>query len=108
MAGNEFKLCMGCMSPLFDGSVCSVCGYDANTPSDPSFLPPQTLLVQRYLVGRRLSDDPEGVWYVGFDCKDQQRIWVREYAPANISRRDPESGDILPLLSAEAQFKALL
>ncbi|MCI8648549.1 MAG: PASTA domain-containing protein [Anaerotruncus sp.] len=108
MAGNEFKLCMGCMSPLFDGSVCSVCGYDANTPSDPSFLPPQTLLVQRYLVGRRLSDDPEGVWYVGFDCKDQQRIWVREYAPANISRRDPESGDVLPLLSAEAQFKALL
>ena len=62
---NKIKLCMGCMSPLFDENKCGVCGYEADTPYSLDFLPPDSLLADNYIVGKVYSYDPEGVWYVG-------------------------------------------
>ena len=105
---NKIKLCMGCMSPLFDENKCGVCGYEADTPYSLDFLPPDSLLADNYIVGKVYSYDPEGVWYVGYDQANQVRVWLREYAPANIIRRDHETFEIIPLESSQAQYKALL
>ena len=107
MAANEYRLCMGCMSPNFDGGVCSVCGYDQNTPGDPRYLQPCTTLAGRYVVGRLVASDPEGAWYVGYDCDEELRVWIREYVPSNITRRQTD-GEVQPLPSSEAQYKALM
>ena len=108
MSVNELKLCMGCMSPLMEDGKCSVCGYDPATPPDLEYLPPETVLGGRYLVGRMVSNDPEGTWYVGYDKREQMRVWVREYFPGAISRRNHEDFSIHPLGSSEAQYKALM
>lgn len=108
MAIDENKLCMGCMSSIVNEGPCSICGYDVNIPANLNFLPPKTKLADRYLVGRLTASDPEGAWYVGYDCSEQMRVWIREYAPANITRRDHSTFSVQPLSSAEAQYKALL
>ncbi len=108
MSVNELKLCMGCMSPLMEDGKCSVCGYDPDTPPNLEYLPPETVLGNRYLVGRMVSADPEGTWYVGYDKQEQMRTWIREYFPSAISRRNHEDFSIHPLGSSEAQYKALM
>lgn len=109
MAVNELHLCMGCMSPKFEKGKCSVCGYDDTVEQEAGdFLPVRTQLGEHYLVGKCIASDPEGVWYVGYDCKAEQRVWIREYAPSTIIRRDHQSHMVLPLSSSEAQYKALM
>lgn len=110
MAVNEHKLCMGCMSPLFEeGEPCRACGYDGAAEPDLNYLPPRSRIGGgRYLVGKRYASDPEGVWYVGYDCEEEMRVWLREYAPHSITRRDHETFAVQPLASSEAQYKALM
>ena len=108
MAVNELNLCMGCMSPLFEGETCSVCGYHADASPDLNYLQPGSGLGGRYLVGKMVADDPEGVWYVGYDRREEVRVWLREYAPGCITRRDHENFSVQPLASSEAQYKALM
>ncbi|MEM1484094.1 PASTA domain-containing protein [Oscillospiraceae bacterium PP1C4] len=108
MAVNEVRLCMGCMSPLFEDGRCSVCGYDEHLPADLNFLPPHSRLTDRYIVGRLANSDPEGAWYVGYDSENETRVWIREYVPSNITRRDHQDFSVCPLASSEAQYKALM
>ncbi|MEY8438586.1 PASTA domain-containing protein [Anaerotruncus colihominis] len=108
MPVNEQNLCMGCMTPKFEGGKCSVCGFDPDSPVNIDFLPPRTVIVERYLVGALVASDPEGAWYVGYDRKEDMRVWLREYAPSNIIRRDRVTLAVQPLASAEAQYKALM
>lgn len=108
MAVNELNLCMGCMSPLFEGETCGVCGYHADAAPDLDYLQPKSVLDGRYLVGKVVASDPEGVWYIGYDRKEEVRVWVREYAPGCITRRDHENFSVQPLASSEAQYKALM
>ena len=108
MTVNEQNLCMGCMTPKFEGGKCSICGFDPDVPVNIDFLPPRTVIAERYLVGALVASDPEGAWYVGYDRREDVRVWVREYAPANIIRRDRVTLAVQPLASAEAQYKALM
>ena len=108
MTVNEQNLCMGCMTPKFEGGKCSICGFDPDVPVNIDFLPPRTVISERYLVGALVASDPEGAWYVGYDRREDVRVWVREYAPANIIRRDRVTLAVQPLASAEAQYKALM
>ena len=96
------------MTPKFEGGKCSVCGFDPDSPVNIDFLPPRTVIVERYLVGALVASDPEGAWYVGYDRKEDMRVWLREYAPSNIIRRDRVTLAVQPLASAEAQYKALM
>ena len=59
------------------------------------------------MVGRLVASDPEGAWYVGYDCDEELRVWIREYVPSNITRRQTD-GEVQPLPSSEAQYKALM
>ena len=108
MEEREVQLCMGCMSPKFEEGKCSICGYDPDEPADLEYLPPKSWINDRFLVGKLVSSDVEGALYVGYDRKEEVRVWIREYAPACIIRRDHQTFDIQPLSSAEAQYKALM
>ena len=82
MTVNEQNLCMGCMTQKFEGGKCSICGFDPDVTVNIDFLPPRTVIAERYLVGALVASDPEGAWYVGYDRREDVRVWVREYAPA--------------------------
>ncbi len=108
MAVNEQRLCMGCMSVRNEEGRCKKCGYDPSAPANINFIQPGSRLNEKYIVGKLVSSDPEGAWYVGYDCEKDTRVWIREYVPASITRRDHRNFSVQPLASSEAQYKALL
>lgn len=108
MAVNEHQLCMGCMSVRNEQGRCKRCGYDPSQRANINFLQPESRLNERYIVGKLVSSDPEGAWYVGYDCEQDTRIWIREYVPASITRRDHRDFSVHPLANSEAQYKALM
>lgn len=107
MVTEELNLCMGCMSKLDEDGKCR-CGYDAEVPVDPACLTPGTTVGGRYLVGRTLDMNGEGITYIGFDKEKEERVFVREFMPQRIAARNELTGMVLPVPGMEPQYKTLL
>ncbi|MCI8501556.1 MAG: PASTA domain-containing protein [Oscillospiraceae bacterium] len=102
------RRCIGCMREIEDVQVCPYCGYDEKTPVSRDYLSPRTLLHDRYLTGRPLRYNGEGVTYIGYDLVVDGVVEVREYFPDQLSAREKDSADLVILPGFEAQFKALM
>ena len=105
---SDWKLCYGCMEPLTGTDVCPHCGYDRNTVSLSNYIKPGSVLHERFLVGRMLSANGEGVTYVGFDTSVECKILIREYFPERLCSRVPNSSVINVGYEHLAQYKALM
>ena len=68
-------------------TICPFCKYDGVTPNNENYLPIKTVLQQRYVVGKVLSVNGEGVTYIGFDRELNMPVRIREYYPANVCER---------------------
>ena len=76
---RELNLCYGCMEPLENGqTVCPHCKYDQSTPSLTNYLKPGTVLHDRYLIGKALEANGEGVTYLAFDANTDCKVLIRE------------------------------
>ena len=87
-------LCMGCMRDKGTAPVCPYCGYEEGTPQYAAYLPPRTMIDSRYLVGRVLSYNGEGVQYIGYDCMKGCRVDIREFFPDTLSVRDTDGRSV--------------
>jgi serine/threonine-protein kinase len=96
------------MEELSGGRSCPLCGYKPETSHDPNYLKPGTVLMSRYVVGALLRKNGESGQYIGFDNNLQRKVWIREYFPYTLAKRDLTTGDVLPQEGCGAQFKALL
>lgn len=96
------------MEPLDGADICTRCGYAAGTPHDENYIKPGTILRDRYLIGRLAHKNGEGARYVGCDLQGKRRVWVQEYFPPTLARRDAATGVVLPLGECGAQYKALM
>ncbi len=85
------RLCLGCMNDNGGEKICSICGYDSKEQNDPAFLPTRYWLKDRYLVGRVLESNGEGVTYVGWDNKEDAIVNIREYFPKGIAERKADN-----------------
>ncbi len=94
MHGTDFsktKYCPYCMSRLTDGEVCPVCGLTrGNYQPQPHHLPPGTVLVERYMVGRVLGEGGFGITYIGRDMRMDYRVAIKEYLPSDQVSRNTE------------------
>ena len=92
----EFKgLCLGCMNNKGDAMQCPKCGYVDGTPQVLPYLEPGTLLKERYIVGKHLSANGEGVTYIGFDITTSKKVTVREYLPKTLCSRVKDDDSII-------------
>lgn len=107
MITEERYLCMGCMSRLDENGKCR-CGYDENAPTDSACLPVRTVVGNRYLVGRMISMNGEGITYICFDTENEERAFIEEYMPQNMAKRNEFTGEVTPLSGYEAQYKCLM
>lgn len=107
MITKERNLCMGCMSPLDENEKCR-CGYDENAPTDSACLPVRTMVGNRYLVGRMISMNGEGITYICFDTENEERVFIEEYMPQNMAKRNELTDEVIPLSGYEAQYKCLM
>ena len=81
------KLCMGCMNELEEQGVCPHCGYDDSQPSDVNYLIPGTKIMKRFLVGKVVDTNGEGVTYICYDAKTEKTVSLREYFPTGLCDR---------------------
>ncbi len=84
---NTERLCVGCMNDNGGEKVCSICGYDSAVQNADTFLPTNYWLKNRYLVGKVIESNGEGVTYIGWDNNEDQIVNIREYFPESAALR---------------------
>lgn len=84
---NTDRLCMGCMNDNGGEQICPICGYDKNSPQNAAVLATRTWLQGRYLVGKMLDSNGEGVTYFGWDNTTDSIVRIREYCPTGLCER---------------------
>lgn len=85
------KRCMGCMKLYSDEfEVCPHCGYtDEETAEEAIHIEPNTILHDRYIIGKVLGYGGFGVTYISWDGKLEQKVAIKEYFPSEFSSRMP-------------------
>ena len=94
--------CPYCMTPVKQGEACPACGLTAlaYNPS-PHHLPPGTILMDRYMVGRVLGEGGFGITYIGCDLKLELRVAIKEYFPTDkVTRHAMASLDVTSYVGA--------
>ena len=84
------RLCMGCMNDNGGEQICPICGFDANAKNPKNAVPIKTMVNDRFLVGRVISANGEGIDYIGWDTANDAIVKIREYFPMGIAKRNPD------------------
>ena len=82
-------LCMGCMTEKQSSQeVCPVCDFiEGTAPDSPLFLPPRTVLENKYLIGRVLGQGGFGTTYLAWDLNLNVKLAIKEYFPQDLASR---------------------
>lgn len=101
-------LCLGCMNKLDNNGNCNHCDYKADSPQAKFHLKAGTILDNRYLVGRVLSFNGEGISYIGFDKVTNEKVVVREYFPDTLCKRSDDGEKIIVNQDCLAKYKTFM
>lgn len=106
---GDLKHCYKCMEE-YDAElhVCPHCGYDENTPHNPMYIAPGTLLHEKYLCGILLEFNGEGAAYAGKDITTGKKVQIREYMPINLCTRIKNRSTISVNYNNLAKYKAFM
>ena len=98
------KLCMNCMQPLAEeDTVCPHCRYATDKRNPQGYLPAGTVLSDHYMVGRALGSYGDACIYVGYDKLLKERVYIREFFPADFCERT-RGGGVVPVAGKEEAF----
>lgn len=84
---NINHLCMQCMKEHDGNEICPHCGYHEDGLQSAPYLPVKTWLSDRYVVGKQMTCDGEGVTYIGWDNILQSPVMIREFLPEDLCVR---------------------
>ena len=98
--------CMGEIDDTYD--VCPKCGKSVYVNQKNSFLPLKTVLEERYIVGEGTEVDGEGISYVGYDKVKNQKVYIREFFPQGLCKREPDLKTVCALNSGKRSYATLL
>ncbi len=100
------NLCMYCFKDLGGETVCPHCGRDSRAAVPQIQMLPGTLVYHdRFLVGRALGQDANGIVYIAMDTKRGGTIRIREYLPRNCAER-LNDGTVVPIAGMEDAFES--
>jgi serine/threonine-protein kinase len=92
-----------------DHIICPHCGYDSMVkPSSDLITPGTSLNNGKYIVGRSLSRNGEGVTYIALDKVLGTKVTIREYMPDRFCTRVPSRPTISVNPQNLAGYKALM
>ncbi len=95
---------MGCMREIGAEKKCPHCGFHVDTVQQAPFLPVRTVVANRYLLGRALERNGEGITYIGWDITEKKAVNIREFNPAAITSRADTNPNLQVMLGNEASF----
>ncbi len=81
------NLCMGCMSELYGQQQCPNCGCYVDSPQISPYLPLRTPIGEKYIVGKVISSNSEGISYMAYDVDKKSAVVLREFFPDRIAGR---------------------
>ena len=89
-------LCMSCMGPLKnEEDICPRCGEKRNSENEEPFVQRGKIIGDRYIIGKGIKEDFEGLGYIGYDFVKKSKVYIREFFPSELAKRD-ESGNVIP------------
>ena len=88
------NLCMGCMQDNGGQAICPHCGFDSTQAQPPLCLPLKTILQGRYVTGRKLDSNGEGIGYLGYDLMAEAPVYIREFLPDNMAAREEQGNQV--------------
>ncbi len=101
---NDIDLCMGCMEEKGGAETCPHCGWVEGTPPElPHYLPPGTILNDRYLLGKVLGQGGFGITYLGWDLVLNSKLAVKEYLPQTLATRVQGATTVSAFTAGESQ-----
>lgn len=99
------NLCMYCFEDMGGESVCPHCGGDSRAAVPQiQLLPGSYVYHDRFLIGRAVGQDANGIVYAAFDTKKENRLRIREYLPRDCAERLPD-GTVAPISGREDSFE---
>lgn len=100
---------MNCMSIIENSNdFCKFCGHSISEPQPQPFLPLGTILEERYLVGKGIEMNGEGLSYIGYDKTKKSKIYIREFFPQNLCGRKSDCIRVICLENKKRSFDNLL
>lgn len=70
------------MRPLEHKHKCDACGFEESEyHAIPKYLPPGTILRERYILGKVIGEGSFGITYIGWDKLLEIQVAVKEYFP---------------------------
>ena len=98
------NLCMYCFEPMNGRQICPHCGRDSRAAVPQiQMLPGSRVYHGRFLIGRALGQDANGIVYAAFDTKKESPLRIREYLPRDCAER-LNDGAVVPRAGREDQF----
>ena len=102
------QLCLGCMKETTGEQICPYCGFDRSTDQPAPFLPLGVKLQQdKYLVGRKITNNAEGARYIGYSETMHSPVIIHEFMPAGICGRAKGKTNVVIREGREGQYKLL-
>ncbi|CAO3353157.1 serine/threonine-protein kinase [Azospirillum palustre] len=103
-SGVRPGLCPSCYAIQGSAGTCVACGFPEKSDNRPGVhLGPGTLLHGRYRVGRVLGQGGFGATYLGWDDRLQVKVAIKEYYPANLIARIPNTAAVSPFSDEHAE-----
>ncbi len=87
---NTERLCLGCMNDNGGEKICPICGYDASCQNPDDSLPLKFVIDDRYVIGKVISSNGEGINYIAWDNAAEVAVNIKEYFPINFAHRNPD------------------
>lgn len=87
---NIERLCLGCMNDNGGEKICPICGYDAASHNPENSLPLKFVIDDRYVIGKALTANGEGITYIAWDKATDTAVNIKEYFPINFAHRNPD------------------
>ncbi len=84
---NYDNLCMNCMNELYGEKQCPKCGYYVDSPQISPYLSLKTPIGNKYIVGKVISANSEGVSYMAYDVDRRSAVVLREFLPERLVER---------------------
>lgn len=86
---SEERRCSNCMAKMpAEGERCLACGFDNRNVEQPEYaLPCNSVLKDRYLMGRILGQGGFGLTYIAWDTILKVKVVVKEYFPMGVVTR---------------------
>ncbi len=81
------KICLRCMRKIGNREACPYCAGEESASQEAPFLPLKTVVAGRYLIGKAVSSNGDGITYNAFDLELKKPISLREFYPTGLVSR---------------------